>query len=168
MASLDSIGLTYGTDKASSGHDYLSQIYELLTFGSPVKVVVEFGVHLGASLKTFRDFFPGAVVYGVDIRSCPFRGIHPRVKFIRGDYRHVATPVPDVCDLIIDDASHVAHDILAGFAAHGWRVRAGGYYVMEDLHVVPQIHQWISHGSPAGWEVHSHTAKILVLKRAKK
>lgn len=166
MASLDSIGLARGTDKSSRCHDYLNQIYEPLTFESPVKVVVEFGVYLGASLQTFRDFFSEAVVYGVDIRPCPFRGIHPRIRFIRGDYRHVSTPIPDVCDLIIDDASHVAHDILAGFAAHGWRVRAGGYYVIEDLHVIPQIQRWIRHGSPAGWDIHAHTPKILVLRRS--
>lgn len=166
MSNLDAIGLAYRTDKSSLYHDYLKQIYEPLVFEIPVKVIVEFGVHLGASLKTFRDFFPEAVVYGVDIRPCPFRGIHPRVKFIRDDYRNVATPIPDVCDLIIDDASHVAHDILAGFAAHGWRVRAGGYYVIEDLHVAPQIHQWISHGAPVGWDIHASTPKILVLRRS--
>ena len=58
-ATLDEIGLKYGTDKASSHHNYLS-FYE--RFLAPLRdeplTVLEIGVFQGASLNTWREYFP--------------------------------------------------------------------------------------------------------------
>lgn len=66
--SLDSIGLRYGTDKASPSNDFLSfyeRYFEPLR-GRPIKLL-EIGVMDGASLRTWRDYFPNGTIIGVDI-----------------------------------------------------------------------------------------------------
>ena len=54
-ATLDEIGLKYGTDKSSSHHHYLP-FYE--TFMAPLRdapiTLLEIGVYQGASLRTWR------------------------------------------------------------------------------------------------------------------
>jgi hypothetical protein len=58
-STLDVIGLKHGTDKASSGHNYL-EFYE--SFFAPLRenqlTVLEIGVYQGASLKTGSSAIP--------------------------------------------------------------------------------------------------------------
>ena len=68
-ATLDEIGLKHGTDKASPHHNYLN-FYE--TFMAPLReqpvCLLEIGVYKGASLATWREYFPYARIVGVDIQ----------------------------------------------------------------------------------------------------
>ena len=57
----------YGTDKGNLGHHY-TPVYEL--FFAPIKYeakkVFEIGVFKGASMRVWHDYFPNAVVYGIE------------------------------------------------------------------------------------------------------
>lgn len=94
----------------------------------------------GESLKAWRDYFPAAVIHGIDIEDKSFldsdrlhthRGSQSDVDFLRSvagsddpDYRF---------DLIIDDGSHVQSDILTSFETLFPLLNPGGIYVIEDL-----------------------------------
>jgi hypothetical protein len=66
--SLDDLGLSFGTDKSSWGHDYL-RFYEPY-FGTLRETEIRFleiGVAGGASLRVWEEYFPKAKVIGADI-----------------------------------------------------------------------------------------------------
>ena len=60
----------YGTDKGSVVHHFCG-LYEnvLLPVRTTATRICEIGVHKGASLRMWRDFFPNAVIYGIDIEK---------------------------------------------------------------------------------------------------
>jgi hypothetical protein len=140
---LDVLALRHGTDKASTGHDYM-RFYEgfLKPFKNEKFVLLELGVGVqdnkGKSLLTWRDYFPRAEIVGVDMREDARDVETDRVKvhigncakpeFLRG-LAEIYTPA-----VIIDDASHRwSHQILA-FTTLFKSLDAGGIYVLEDLH----------------------------------
>lgn len=65
---LSSLCEKYNTDKCPKGHNY-TQVYEL--FFRPkrdkAKKIMEIGIGGGASLNIWRDYFPNATIYGIDI-----------------------------------------------------------------------------------------------------
>lgn len=60
----------YQTDKGTKRHSY-TDVYEL--FFRPIKFkaerIFEIGVRKGASLRMFAEYFPNAVIYGIDIED---------------------------------------------------------------------------------------------------
>jgi hypothetical protein len=103
--------------------------------------VLELGVSSGASLLTWRDFLPNAIVVGIDIAEPPVR--------VQGQSRiHVLCGAQDdpmildraaalaggPFDLIIDDASHIGYITKRSlgylFPRH---LSPGGCYVIEDF-----------------------------------
>jgi hypothetical protein len=139
---LDKIGRKYGTDKSSMGHGYLD-IYDFWLHGlrGHVRKVLEIGIGGGGSLKMWADYFPFASIIGVDINN----------DFVRLDYGdRIETFEMDVSipeswirlfqnmgggfDLIVDDGSHTARDMIAAFES-GWPLlKPDGLYFVEDLH----------------------------------
>lgn len=69
-ADLSWLGEKYGTDKAKHGYTTLYQ-ERLLPRRMAVRRVLELGVFFGSSLQMWRDFFPNAVVHGLDT----FKGV---------------------------------------------------------------------------------------------
>ncbi len=136
---LDEIGLRHGTDKASSHHNYLA-FYEY--FMAPLRDapinLLEIGVYQGASLRTWREYFPKAKIVGVDITVNCLQFATDRIKIELADQSNLehlaqlaATHGP--FDVIIEDGSHMwEHQItsLRGLFPH---LKDGGYYVVEDL-----------------------------------
>jgi cephalosporin hydroxylase len=136
---LDEIGLRYGTDKSSSHHDYLS-FYE--SFMAPLRnapiTLLEIGVYQGASLSTWREYFPNAKIIGVDINvNCK--------QFETGDIKIELADQSNVEHLARLAATHGPFDIVVEDGSHLWEhqvtslrtlfpfVRNGGYYIAEDL-----------------------------------
>jgi SAM-dependent methyltransferase len=107
---------------------------------SNVKSVVEIGVAGGGSLYFWKEMFPGAAIYGIDI--------DPRCKNATGD--GVEVFIGSVCDprfmqetvrkigaadIVIDDGKHHAIHQRAAFK-HLWPIlRPGGCFCVEDLGV---------------------------------
>jgi hypothetical protein len=136
---LDAIGLKFGTDKASSDHDYLS-FYE--NFFEPLRnaqmTLLEIGVLGGASLRTWEEYFPNSKIIGADI--------NPAVKMFERD--RVSIEILDQSN--IEQLTHVAikhgpFDIIVEDGSHMWEhqitslrtmfpfLKNGGLYVVEDL-----------------------------------
>lgn len=132
MITLHDYGIQYGSDKATH-HNYCG-FYQ--THLNDPKVILEFGVLNGASLKMWRDFYHGALVIGFDIEEKPpVEGclIFQRDATDEDSVKMLTTFVPSF-DLIVDDASHNVSDQIQAFKLWWPLVNEGGRYVIEDIH----------------------------------
>ena len=140
--SLTGLADLYGSDKGSIKHRY-TDIYETLIQkllnGRPRKQaslqIAEAGIACGASLRMWANYLPASKVTAYDIREeCNgLCGDLPNVSIKIADPTASAPPSGVLFDLFVDDASHIAENIVAMFR-HCWPwVRPGGYYVIEDL-----------------------------------
>jgi hypothetical protein len=81
----------------------------------------------------WANYLPNSKIDGYDIQmECAklCRDL-PNVSITISDPRNVDKDA--AYDLVIDDGSHIAEDVL-GVLAHCWRwVKPGGYYVIEDM-----------------------------------
>lgn len=140
---LHNFGLKYNTDKAGRGHDYL-RLYEFFfsRFRDDAFTLLELGVgpyhKIGASLYTWKAYFPKAHIVGVDIKMDAAKVAEERIAIELGDLGVVgyldeiaAKYKPRV---ILDDASHHwSHQILA-LERLFFSLELGGIYIVEDLH----------------------------------
>jgi SAM-dependent methyltransferase len=102
--------------------------------------LLELGVHLGASLKTFATYFTKGRIVGIDAtdRTVDFSDF-PSIAFRVCDQRDgprlaaiCAELAPDGFDIIIDDASHIGLWSLAAYRVLFDHLKPGGFYVVED------------------------------------
>jgi hypothetical protein len=90
----------------------------------------------GGSLRAFRDFFPNAQLYGIDIgEDCKID--EERLKtfiFDSTDKQRCDEHLETLTfDLIIDDGSHYGKDQIATLSNLFHRVEPGGFYIIEDV-----------------------------------
>jgi tetratricopeptide (TPR) repeat protein len=138
--SLDAYGLLEGTDKTTLVQDYLRH-YERIFAGirnEPIQLL-EIGVAGGASLRTWARFFPEAWIVGIDINpGCRAYG-GDRITIEIGSQANPEFLASLVMkyqpDIVVDDGSHLAEDILMTFHQLIPFLRPGGYYVIEDVHL---------------------------------
>jgi hypothetical protein len=138
VENLDAIGLRHGTDKASNSNDYLS-FY--VRYFEPMREravkVLEIGVLNGASLRTWRDYFPNGSIIGVDINPAALQHAGDRISIEIADQsnardlRRIASLGP--FDLVLDDGSHYWRHQILTFQLLAPAVQPGGFYVLEDL-----------------------------------
>lgn len=137
--SLDAMGLTFGTDKASSRHDYLRH-YEGLF--APLRDtafdMLEIGVAKGASARLWHEYFPTARIVGADIRKENPCADIPRFVFERGSQADPAFINGLVRKynfrIVIDDGSHLwGHQIFTFQSVFPWLVE-DCIYICEDIH----------------------------------
>jgi cephalosporin hydroxylase len=137
--SLDELGRLYQTDKSSLQHNYLAFYQE---YFRPLRdkslVILEIGVFNGASLKTWQDYFPRAKVIGADIEPGAKRYENDRI-FIEiidqsniEDLTRLAVRYGPF-DIIVEDGSHLWEHQITSLKTLFPFLRAGGYYIVEDL-----------------------------------
>ena len=146
---LDALARFHGTDKSSLRHGYTRHYAE--HFGPvrrSVTSLLEIGVggtssrsgfetrEGGQSLRMWRRYFPRARILGLDIHAKDVAG--KRISFARGSQADAAflariAAAHGPFDIVIDDGSHVGRDQWASFQGLWPAVRAGGWYVIEDL-----------------------------------
>jgi hypothetical protein len=102
--------------------------------------LLEIGVYHGQSLEVWKEMYPKAKIYALDINpDCAQYADPPRVKITIGSQAdpHVLddwlSQVTDPIDVIIDDGSHVMEHLRASFTHLFPKLRSGGVYVLEDL-----------------------------------
>jgi hypothetical protein len=135
-----------GTDKWG-GHWYVDH-YK--THFEPVRRrklnVLEIGVFQGASLRTWKSFFPRSHIYGIDIddkraheeyRITTFQGSQDDPEFLRRVVNEIGT-----VDIVIDDGSHVSSHVITSFRTLFPLLNENGIYVVEDT----QTSYWPSFG----------------------
>lgn len=123
----------------ATGKSYLD-IYEEYFQESYKKIrnVLELGVLYGSSLRMWRDFFPNAQIFGLDINS-DFAFEEDRIKVFTGSQHDpnilnkVIKASNNRFDIVIDDASHINRLTLMSFAELFKYVVPGGWYAIEDL-----------------------------------
>jgi demethylmacrocin O-methyltransferase len=137
--SLDTLALRYGADKSSKVHGY-TRAYE--RHFAPLRqrpvALLEIGIGGGASLRTWRDYFPRGKVYGLDLADRKSLEAHG-VRTFQGsqadeDVLERLLFQTGPLDVVIDDGSHRWSDQVASFRKLYPHVTPGGYYVVEDLH----------------------------------
>lgn len=168
--SLDEIGLRNKTDKASTGHDYLS-FYERILGPRRLEIrsLCEFGVRHGASILTWMEWLPNAVVTGVDLEPPGFQ--HSRFRMVAGDASlpelYLRPEMQGPFDVVIDDCSHTAGvtlrilDMLERLRPGGWLFieDVNGYRTIADqltsiplvLELVREMHSNLKHNSRSLW-----------------
>jgi hypothetical protein len=141
------IALKHHTDKAHF-HNYTPTYHKLLA-GKSVKKVLEIGLGWGGlmhndyqsagSLLMWRDYFPDAEIYGLDIRPDALRNEN-RIHSFLCDQNDIdslmraAAQVGDDFDLIVDDGSHVPMHQVTTASIFVPLLAPGGLYVIEDVH----------------------------------
>ena len=114
------LAYNYGTDKCPRiKHPYTPFYYDLLgKKKDSIKKVLELGVQKGASLRMWRDFFPNAQIYGMDIAEKTLIK-EERIETYLGDGTKeedlvkVIEKIGSDIDLFIDDGSHRRADQIA-------------------------------------------------------
>lgn len=104
--------------------------------------LLEIGVERGGSLANWRRRYPNAMISGVDYQAV-CRGLE-RYGFKihigdQGDKRLLRGVQPKALDVVIDDGGHRPYQVLASFKALWPRIRPGGWYVIEDLHMSEKL-----------------------------
>lgn len=140
MSLLDELGRKHGTDKASTRHDFLRKYERYLApfHDQPVKLL-EIGIHDGASLRMWRDYFPKGSIIGSDIKRSKQELAEGRIAVEIGDCGSddflrsiVETYAP--FDIIVDDGSHLWKHQQTAFLRLFDALAPGGVFIIEDIH----------------------------------
>lgn len=144
---LDEIATKHQTDKATSilrpsppAHGYAPHYDRIFTplRNLPIKLL-EIGVSGGESIRTWLEYFPDGIIYGVDIVTSSWKGDDPRYTLVIGDqssadfWEGFIKEHGHEWDIIIDDGSHWAKHIITSFNCLWPRLKSGGFYCIEDL-----------------------------------
>jgi hypothetical protein len=155
MKTLDEIAIECQTDKASVFTRTYAKpknycVHYERAFAplrmDPLKVI-EIGAAGGESIRMWLEFFPSAHIWGIDVveGTNPYNTVRaatdPRYTFIHADqsdrsmWECLAVDTGGNWDIICDDGSHMAKDVITSFNS-GWKfVRPGGFWCIEDLGV---------------------------------
>lgn len=125
----------YGSDK-DTAHSYGPFYEELLSpIRESVTAVLEVGIARGGSLRAWRDWFPHAVVVGIDNHADLVH--EDRIESFRADSTSedelMAALGDRTFDLIVDDGCHWENEQKLTFALLWPRLRPGGMMIIEDI-----------------------------------
>lgn len=131
----------YGTDKRPEplGHGY-THYYDML-FASQresVRKVVEIGIDTGASLRMWRDYFPNAAIYGLDVDPNKLFS-EDRIECLlceqgsTGSLFDVSVRIGGGVNFILDDGSHRPDHQVTSAIALMPLLAPGGIYIIEDV-----------------------------------
>lgn len=124
-----------GGDKGTI-HHYIESYERLFAPVRTEKInVLEIGINRGDSLKMWREYFPNANIYGIDI-VLPKEKIEgvTMLQCSQVDAHRINELFKDVnFDIIIDDGSHkIQHQLLS--AKYFWsKMNRNGLYIIEDI-----------------------------------
>lgn len=140
--SLLKIGMRYITDKPD--HQYLPHYDAIFTLRrlDPLRFL-EIGINNnavdapgGGSLRMWKEYFPNALVFGVD-KDAGKAFTEDRIQVftgLQGDAAFLQTVMAATgpLDIIVDDGSHFSRDHIASFEFLWPYVTNGGWYIIED------------------------------------
>lgn len=174
LKTLDELAVKHQSDKAlllpgRNGHGYASH-YDFFFSrlrDKPIRLL-EIGVDKGPSLRMWREYFPNAEIFGVDI--------NPECLSVTGDWTVVIGDQSNPLfwlefvknngtwwDIIIDDGGHYANMILTSFEFMWGNLHPGGLYCIEDVGTAyPNYTQgrircdevYMQNCVPDGWQNH--------------
>lgn len=102
--------------------------------------ILEVGVLRGESIDAWLDYFPNAMVWGIDtferIDPSEVRALqHPRVRTVIGDSQssEIRSSLSGLFDIIIDDGEHSALAVQKTFSVLSDYLAPNGVYYIEDF-----------------------------------
>lgn len=145
----------FGSDKQWPGEHSYGELYERLFRGFRYRrlKLLEIGVFAGASLLTWRAYFPRAVTIGLDIEDKSNLAVGNKTRIYQGD-QGCAGDLSRICaaegpfDIVIDDGSHLSRHQLFSFLELFPHIKDGGLYVIEDI----QTSFWSGPVQGADWD----------------
>ncbi len=132
---ISEILMGYKTDKARE-HSYGPFYDELFAqFDKEVSLnILELGVQGGGSLLAWKDYFPNANVYGIDISDSRREEYKSdRVNYTVADLRTMPIPEDRLYDIIIDDSDHFIGTQVFIVQNYYPFLRENGVLVIEDV-----------------------------------
>lgn len=133
---LDEQALKYDTDKSSRGHWY-THYYERMFGGlkEHVESLLELGAGGGASIRMWMDYFPNALIYGVDQNDVTgdFGGRVTMFRCDQADLHLIEELRESKLEIIIDDCSHEQDKTLQTLTNLFPLLEPKGWYVIEDM-----------------------------------
>lgn len=141
MTPLCELALKYGTDKVREGdgahHDY-TEFYHPFFKDRTVNRLLEIGISRGGSLRMWKEYFPNAEIYGLDInRDLFFEEERIHCLYCNQGSTQSLQSVKELTggsfDVIIDDGSHLPlHQVLT-FQILYPLLNPSGIYIIEDV-----------------------------------
>lgn len=134
---LEELGYKYQPSKRN--HNYL--LYYWMHFRDirfDVRSVLEIGLQTDRSIKMWEEFFPNAIIYGIDLEPKCLDFQCDRRKIFIGDQgdskflKSVAKRAHKPFDIIIDDGSHIPRHQVETFQTLFPLMSDHGIYVIED------------------------------------
>ena len=169
---LEQLGDKYKPTKRE--HDYLKHYWR--HFGDrrlEIANVVEIGVETNKSVGMWEEFFPNAIIHGIDINPACKQFEGGRIKIYIGDQgdavfmKKTAEQIGANIDIVIDDGSHVPEHQIKTFSLLFPRMSTHGIYVIEDtggvvgdenlvtvmamLELAKNIMYWPAGRQPSSW-----------------
>jgi len=97
----------------------------------------------GASIRAWNKYFKKCDYFGVDIVDCTNQNTDKITNFIvdqknSRQLQDLITKIPEL-DFIVDDGCHQEDAIIISLGNLFPHLKSGGYYFIEDLHVVNDI-----------------------------
>ncbi len=136
----------YEADKGSKRH-YYTEVYEYFFWPMKNKArkICEIGIAQGASTNMFRDYFPDAVIYGIDILDRFWLNSNAIKTFVadqanRKQLKNFIDAYGDNFDIILDDGGHTMEQQQVSFGYLFKYLKPGGYYIIEDVHTSLEYH----------------------------
>jgi hypothetical protein len=180
------LAFKYGSDKVQEiKHPYTPFYYYFLKgMDTSIRKVLEIGIGdpeemawsrfpayvTGASLRMWRDFFPKAEIYGMDIKpSCMFTD--NRINTFLGnqrsedDLKMVIGKVGWDVDLVIEDASHRAEDQVFTCRTLMPLLNKNVIYIIEDvshLEIIDRLPEYICDVPKLGNRKHRDDRLVIV------
>lgn len=136
----------YNGNFTETCHEYTPVYSDLLSDRRlDVEDVLEIGVNGGCSLRMWREYFPRALIVGLDIEQ-GYLINEERIQCVLADQGSEVSLMTAMCaldfrkfDLIVDDGSHdVDHQICSARTLLPF-LKPGGFYVIEDLTCAPDV-----------------------------
>lgn len=123
----------YDTDKEVF-HRYGSTYEDIFKrFNRKAKLdILEIGTQKGGSLLAWKEYFPNANVYGVDVVD-----VVPE-KYRKDTVTRIISDIKDwkndmEWDIVIDDGSHYLMDLAYVIPTYSLKLKIGGVLVIEDV-----------------------------------
>lgn len=143
------LAIKYGCDKEPSNYHHYTPYYNELFQHKLIKRVLEIGIFRGASLRMWRDYFPEAEIFGIDIDpTCLFQEnrIHT-YQCDAGNEEHldnIAVQLGGNFDIIIDDGSHYPEHQMLSAKIMPKYLSKNGIFIIEDVLHVSQVSKGIT------------------------
>jgi len=135
---LDELAIKYGSDKSSLGHGYMN--FYSNTLPDNISSIMEIGVLKGASINVWKEAYPEANIWGVDLfEENPIPEIDG-VNFLKGNQLdhellyHIRNDIKP--QIIIEDCSHNCIDHWVTMFS---LISCCELYIIEDLHTCTEV-----------------------------